>query len=353
MENEGSQDGFGGGPARFLTLKEMADEVGTSKSYVSRRARSGKDVRGVPVSEMAVKENGRLAGFEVPRGVLDDEPEKGRENDASDDISGDGDRENADEEPVTDERENAASDSTGENPQSSAMVETDDSGDAVPVLLDEPRENSGGQLVQALGVLGASVVSAYALRSFMPTGGDGRGLGETDRRTIGEVAREVQAGDWPCDASFHFRIPWTSEVSGIGFTDFTVKRRLEETADSFETVSWNWAASGVGSWGGFRVRGEDVPAVARRLDAIRQTAPDKMGAVELRDVNGEATGDGYNCFRPQPQPDDRGGQQQTTGRPSAQQAGAFGSTANRVVIGVGGTFLLGSLAFVLLDDAQK
>jgi hypothetical protein len=139
-------------------------------------------------------------------------------------------------------------------------------------------------------------------------------------------------------------------VSGIGFTDFTVRRRLEETADSFDTVSWNWTASGVGSWGGFRVRGEDVPAVARRLDAIRQTAPGKMGQVKLRNVDGEPTGDGYNCFRPEPEPqqrpDDRESQQQT------RQAGALGSTANRVVIGLGGTVLLGSLALALLDDAQ-
>jgi hypothetical protein len=322
-----------------MTLKEMADEVGTSKSYVSRRVRAGKDVRGVPVAELAVKENGRLAGFEVPRGALDDGSGSDRENDASGDVS--------DDTGTTDERDDADSDPTGRIYQTSAIVETDDSDDRVPVLLEEPRENPGGQLVQALGVLGASVASAYVLSS-MQNGGNGRGLGETDRRTINQVAREIQAGDWPCDASFHFRIPWTSEVTGIGFTDFTVKRRLKETADSFETVSWNWTASGVGSWGGFRVLGEDVPAVARRLDAIRQTAPGKMGRVELRDVDGEATNDGYNCFRPEPQPDE----QQTTGQPSAQQAGALGSTANRVVIGLGGTFLLGSLAFALLDDAQ-
>jgi hypothetical protein len=333
----------------------MADEVGTSKSYVSRRTRAGKDVRGVPVADFAVKENGRLAGFEVPRGALDDEPEKGRENDASDDVS--------DESEVTDEREKAddsgvaskisKSPTTDEghdlSSQTEKMVETEDSGDPVPVLLDEPRENPGTQLVQALGVLGASVASAYVFSS-MQNGGDGRGLGETDRRTIDEVAREIESGDWPCDASFHFRIPWTSEVSGIGFTDFTVRRRLEETADSFDTVSWNWTASGVGSWGGFRVRGEDVPAVARRLDAIRQTAPGKMGEVKLRNVDGEPTGDGYNCFRPKPEPqqrpDDRESQQQT------RQAGALGSTANRVVIGLGGTVLLGSLALALLDDAQ-
>jgi hypothetical protein len=314
----------------------MADHVGTSKSYVSRRARAGKGVRGVPVADLAVKENGRLAGFEVPRGALDDEPEKDRENDASGDVS--------DESPVTDERENALS---SETPKMSTTDETDDSDDTVPVLLDAPRENPGGQLVQALGVLGASVASAYVLSS-MQNGGNGRGLGEADRRTINQVAREIQAGDWPCDASFHFRIPWTSEVSGIGFTDFTVKRRLEETADSFETVSWNWAESGVGSWGGFRVLGEDVPAVARRLDAIRQTAPGKMGEVKLRNVDGEPTGDGYNCFRPRPEP-----QQRPDDRESQQQAGALGSTANRLVIGLGGTFLLGSLAISLLDDAQK
>jgi len=58
---------------RFFTLGEMAGELGVSKSYVSRRARSDKDVKGVPVHRWTRLYGGKIDGFEVPMRKLNDE----------------------------------------------------------------------------------------------------------------------------------------------------------------------------------------------------------------------------------------------------------------------------------------
>lgn len=61
------------GETRFMTLADMAEALDVSKSYVSRRARSGKEVRDVPVDRYARFRNGKILGFEVPPRLIDRE----------------------------------------------------------------------------------------------------------------------------------------------------------------------------------------------------------------------------------------------------------------------------------------
>lgn len=65
---------------RHLELKDLADRLGVSKSYLSRRARNDKPVGGHPVGRWATferkklfgEEKERLVGFDVPAGTLEE-----------------------------------------------------------------------------------------------------------------------------------------------------------------------------------------------------------------------------------------------------------------------------------------
>lgn len=69
MTREKEKEGIG---PKFFTLGKMANALGVSKSYTSRRARHEKDVRGVPVHEYVLFEDGKIFGFDVPREDLDE-----------------------------------------------------------------------------------------------------------------------------------------------------------------------------------------------------------------------------------------------------------------------------------------
>ena len=69
------------GVSRF-TLGELADKLGVSKGYVSRRAGKSKDVKGHDVASWAVRDGtGRIDHYRVPDSAFeDDTPDQPREN---------------------------------------------------------------------------------------------------------------------------------------------------------------------------------------------------------------------------------------------------------------------------------